>query len=332
MTRRACIAMALVAVVGLGAHLGRDQIDFPALGTRIEELGVWGALAFAAAFAVGTVLFLPGAPFGLLGGVLFGPLWGTIANLGGATAGATIAFLLARYVASDWVARRAAGRLRHLVTGIETEGWRFVVLARLMPLIPFNLLNYALGLTRIRVVDYVVATLFSMVPGTAAYAWLGHAGRDAIAGNGAAIRYGPAALGVLAAVALLPRLVRRFRGPASTWSEPADLERQRRSSEVPAIIDVRGADEFIGPMGHIPGARNVPVDILMERLDDLTILRDHPVILVCRTDRRSVKAAEILCAAGFRRVTILRGGMEAWNAGRLPTERATSKAEEAASA
>ena len=108
--------------------------------------------------------------------------------------------------------RKAGGRLDRLIAGVEAEGWRFVAFMRLVPLVPFNLLNYALGLTRIPLVPYVLASLVCMAPGAVAYTWLGYAGREAAAGNVAAIRYGLLALGLLAAIALLPRLVRRLRG------------------------------------------------------------------------------------------------------------------------
>jgi uncharacterized membrane protein YdjX (TVP38/TMEM64 family) len=104
------------------------------------------------------VAFLPGAVFGLAGGALFGPVWGSLWNLIGATLGATLAFLAARYTAGDWVARRTGARLKALVEGVEAEGWRFVAFVRLVPLFPFNLLNYALGLTRIRLDHYPGST------------------------------------------------------------------------------------------------------------------------------------------------------------------------------
>ena len=118
------------------------------------------------------------------GGALFGPLWGTVYNLADATIGATLAFLLAGYVAAVQVAAKIGGRLKQLVGGVAAEGWRFVAFVRLVPLFPFNLLNYALGLTRIRLLDYVLATLVCMVPGTIAYAYLGDAGREALSGAG----------------------------------------------------------------------------------------------------------------------------------------------------
>ena len=113
------------------------------------RIGLWAPLAHVVVFAVGTVLFVPGLLFGLAGGVLFGPVWGTVLNLTGATLGATAAFLVARYIAADWVEGKAGGRLERPHAGVEAEGWRFVAFVRLVPLFPFNLLNYALGLTRI---------------------------------------------------------------------------------------------------------------------------------------------------------------------------------------
>jgi hypothetical protein len=87
-----------------------------------------------------------------------------------------------------------------------------------MPLVPFNLFSYALGLTRIPLVPYVLASLVCMAPGAVAYTWLGHAGREAAAGNVAAIRYGLFALGLLAAIALLPARSRRCSAPRATRS------------------------------------------------------------------------------------------------------------------
>jgi uncharacterized membrane protein YdjX (TVP38/TMEM64 family) len=83
--------------------------------------------------------------------------------------GATIAFMIARYVASDWVAARAGERLARLIRGVEEEGWRFVAFVRLVPLFPFNLVNYAFGLTRIRLGEYALASFVCMAPGALAY-------------------------------------------------------------------------------------------------------------------------------------------------------------------
>ena len=133
--------------------------------------------------------------------------------------GATLAFLAARYLAADWVRRKAGGRLDRLIAGVEAEGWRFVAFVRLVPLFPFNLLNYALGLTRIPLLPYVVASLICMAPGTIAYTYLGYAGREAFAGGETMVRTGLIALGLLALAAFIPRIVRRIR--AAGPGEPA---------------------------------------------------------------------------------------------------------------
>jgi uncharacterized membrane protein YdjX (TVP38/TMEM64 family)/rhodanese-related sulfurtransferase len=299
--------------------LNRDQLDPAVIEGAIRNLGLLGPVAHVVLFALGTVLFVPGALFGLAGGVLFGPLWGTILNLAGATLGATAAFLVARYVAADWVRCKAGARLEWLVQGVEAEGWRFVAFTRLVPLIPFNLLNYALGLTRIPVVVYVLASLICMAPGALAYTWLGYAGREAAAGNNATIRYGLIGLALLAAVAFVPRLWRRFkRYKPVRWIEVGELVPRLEGSQAIAIIDVRGPDEFVGPLGHIPNARNVPLPELPHRIQEIGSFSEAPVVLVCRTDKRSASAAALLEEAGFRDVVVLRGGMVRWNEAGLP--------------
>src|SRR5262245_5098785 len=219
------ILLATGLVVG-GAWLAwhRHELDPHVLQETLRQLGPLAPAAHIALFTCGTLLFAPGALFGLAGGVLFGPVWGTILNLAGATLGATAAFLVARYVAADWVRGQAAGRMEWLIQGVETEGWRFVAFARLVPLIPFNLLNYALGLTRIPLAVYVLASCLAMFPGTLAYTWLGYAGREAAGGNAAAVRYGLLGLALLATVAFLPRLLRSFKNQdTARWIEVSEL-------------------------------------------------------------------------------------------------------------
>jgi rhodanese-related sulfurtransferase len=89
---------------------------------------------------------------------------------------------------------------------------------------------------------------------------------------------------------------------------------------------VRGPDEFIGPLGHIEQARNIPIAELSGRLAELAGLEREPIVLVCRTDKRSLAAAQTLRAAGFNQVSVLRRGMEQWNEAGLPIERRTAEA------
>ena len=190
----------------------RADFDMAAVEAWVQSYGLWAPVVFACMYAVATVLFLPGSVLTIAGGALFGPVWGTFYSLIGATTGATIAFLFSRFVASEWVARKASGRLKQLIDGVEAEGWRFVAFTRLVPLFPFNLLNYAFGLTRIRLSHYVLVSLVCMLPAGLAYAYLGYAGREAAAGNERAIEVGLIAIALLAAVGFLPRFIRRLRG------------------------------------------------------------------------------------------------------------------------
>jgi uncharacterized membrane protein YdjX (TVP38/TMEM64 family)/rhodanese-related sulfurtransferase len=311
----------LIGAIGV-ALLLREHFDAAHLTTTVDKLGVWAPIGFIVAFAMAAVLFLPGAVLGLAGGALFGPLWGAMLNLAGGTLGAAVAFLIARHLAADWVRRRVGGRLGEIIRGVDAEGWRFVAFVRLMPIFPFNLANYALGLTRISSWQYLAATAICMIPGSAAYAWLGHAGAGATAGDKDAVWYGLLGLAIVAAIAFLPRLRKRFHGAISdvAWVEAAEVAGQQRRGESLAIVDVREPDEFAGSLGHIPGACNLPLAALVADPNQLARFHDRPIVLVCRTERRSARAAQALAAANLPRVSVLRGGMERWNALGLPIE------------
>jgi len=208
-----------------------------------------------------------------------------------------------------------------LVEGVEAEGWRFVAFVRLVPLFPYNLLNYALGLTRIRLFHYMVTSYICMLPGAIAYTYLGYAGRNAVAGGEGMIKKALLGLGLLALVAFLPRLIKRLRKKPARMLSAAELKQQLDKGEDILVIDVRGAEEYVGGLGHIKGSRNIEIENLPRHLDELKAYRQRPIVIVCRTDHRSAKAAQILTQAGFSDVTVLRGGMEQWNCNRLPVVR-----------
>ena len=137
------------------------------------------------------------------------------------------------------------------------------------------------------------------------------------------------ALGLLAAIALLPRLVRRLRGEKTPrWIAADELAASLDEAGGTAVVDVRGPDEFTGPLGHIREARNLPLGELPQRLHELGPPTNKRVVLVCHTDKRSAKAAAMLSEAGFQDVLVLRGGMVRWNeagsADREPLRRLTT--------
>jgi uncharacterized membrane protein YdjX (TVP38/TMEM64 family)/rhodanese-related sulfurtransferase len=318
------MAIALVAAIGL-AFLFRDRLDPAALEAWVVGAGAAGPLLFIVIYALATVLFLPGAALNLVGGALFGPVAGTLYNLTAATIGAVIAFLAARHLAADWVRHRAGPRLDGIIKGVETEGWRFVAFTRLVPLFPFNLLNYVLGLTRIPLVAYALATAVFMLPGAIVYTYLGYAGREALAGSEGLLQKGFIALSLLGALAFLPRLVAPLRARPMLGVE--ELKRRLDEQEGLVLLDVRTAVDFVGEQGHLAGATNIPLEALESRLDDLTADLERPIALVCRTDRRSAKAAALLARRGFADVHVVQGGMTAWLGNGWAVEDANPKPE-----
>ena len=320
--QRSLLALVLIAAFAL-AIAYRDQIDVETLEAWVTSAGLVGPLLFMTLYAIATVLFLPGSVLTLAGGALFGPVWGTFFNLTGATLGAALAFLVARYLASDWVQARVGkkteGRIERLVRGVEAEGWRFVAFTRLVPLFPFNLLNYALGLTRISFLHYSVASYVFMLPGAIAYTYLGYAGREAIAGGEGLIQKGLIALALLAAAAFLPRLIGKLR--ERPMLEVEEFKRRLDAGEDLFVMDVRTAADFVGEQGHLTVARNLPLEELPDRLDELGEDPERAIAIVCRTDRRSAKAAALLTRRGFADVHVVRGGMTAWLERGWPSQR-----------
>jgi uncharacterized membrane protein YdjX (TVP38/TMEM64 family) len=141
----------------------------------VHLLGGWGVIWFVLAYILATVFLIPGSILTLGAGAIFGLLWGSIYVSIASTAGASAAFLVGRYLARDLVRKRIEGNQRFLSIdqAMGKEGWKIVGLARLSPVLPFTLLNYAFGLTRVKFSHYVAASWIGMVPGTILYVYLG---------------------------------------------------------------------------------------------------------------------------------------------------------------
>lgn len=149
----------------------------------IEQLGAWGQVLFVAIYIVATVLLVPGSALGLGAGALFGVVRGSLLVSLASTLGATCAFLLGRYLARDWVGKKIEGNASFAAIdrAVAAEGWKIVFLTRLSPVFPFTLLNYAFGLTRVSLRDYVLASWIGMMPGTVMYVYLGSVARAGVA-------------------------------------------------------------------------------------------------------------------------------------------------------
>lgn len=162
---------ALIAlVVALKFSGAAEFLDPQQLQQWISSYGLWAPVIFILLYSIAPALFLPGLPLTILAGVIFGPIWGVVYTIIGATIGASIAFLVARYTARDWISGKlTAPRWKKLDEDVARQGWKVVAFTRLIPLFPFNLLNYAFGLTNVRFSHYVVTSFICMLPATIAF-------------------------------------------------------------------------------------------------------------------------------------------------------------------
>lgn len=170
----AILAAGVVATVVLapeGAAERRELLE--TVQGAVNAAGPAAPIAYVVVYAVGTVAFVPGAPLTLAGGALFGPLWGTVLAVIGATLGAGGAFAVARRLGRDQVEALAAGRLGQVDRWLEQQGFLAVLYLRLVIIVPFNLLNYVVGVTSVSRRDYLLATMIGIVPGAFAFAAFG---------------------------------------------------------------------------------------------------------------------------------------------------------------
>lgn len=169
-----------MGVAGLLLVGGRQLAGvIPAFAEAVRGLGVLGPVVFILGYALGTVALVPGALLTLAAGAVFGVTWGTIYVAAGATMGMAGAFLISRHLARDAASRRLAGRpgLAAIDEAIGREGLKIVFLLRLSPAFPFSVMNYALGLTRVRFRDYLLASV-GILPGTVLYTYAGRVAGD----------------------------------------------------------------------------------------------------------------------------------------------------------
>ena len=199
------LAIGLVAVVAVVLWL----VDLQALVIWMEEsvarLGVLGPILFITAYVLSAVLFVPGSALTIAAGTLFGVVWGSIYVSIASTIGATLSFLLGRGLLRGVIAQKIEGngKFAAIDRAVAREGWKIVGLTRLSPIFPFNLLNYAYGLTNVRLRDFVLASWIGMMPGTVLYVYLGAIGKAAADSQGrTSSEWALLGVGLLATVAV----------------------------------------------------------------------------------------------------------------------------------
>ncbi|MCY6355772.1 TVP38/TMEM64 family protein [Clostridium sp. ZS2-4] len=173
------ITIALIGVLviilksfGIFEYISIENIQN--LKTWIKEYGVLGPIIYILLYVVACIFFLPGLPITLLGGIAFGPVMGVIWAVTGATLGASAAFLIARYSARSMVEGWIEGneQIKKIDRGVKKQGWRMLIITRLIPVFPFNLQNFAYGLTEIKFRTYVFVSFICMIPGAIAFTFM----------------------------------------------------------------------------------------------------------------------------------------------------------------
>ncbi len=199
------LGTAIAALLLIGRFAAGPLANF---AEWVESLGPWAPVVFIAGYVIATVAFVPASLLTLAGGAIFGLFHGALYVFIGATLGSTAAFLVSRYAARPFVERKLADNSHYQRTqsAIKEQGGRIVLLLRLSPLLPFNALNYALGISKVGIVPFVLGSV-GMIPGTILYVYYGKlAGDLASLGSGGvekgAAYYGVALLGLAATIAL----------------------------------------------------------------------------------------------------------------------------------
>jgi uncharacterized membrane protein YdjX (TVP38/TMEM64 family) len=197
-------AIAVLKISGAGAYLQPERMQ-----EWMAGYGYWAPLIYILLYSLAPALFMPGLPLTILGGMLFGPVWGVVYTIVGATSGACVAFLIARYLGRDWVSRKMTGdRWQKLDADVARHGWKIVALTRLIPLFPFNLLNYAFGITRIPFFHYTLTSFICMLPATIAYVSLSSSVGQLLKGE-LSVEFA-IGLGLIVLLSLLPLAWRRY--------------------------------------------------------------------------------------------------------------------------
>ena len=186
--RVAIIAVLAVAAIGVFFWLPQATDTLVIALDWIDSIGPWGPVLFVMIYIIGCVLFVPGSLLTISAGLIFGLFLGTITVSIGSTLGAGAAFVLARSVLREWVdkATAATPRFQALDEAVGREGFKVVLLTRLSPLFPFNLLNFAFGVTKVTFRDYMLASWIGMFPGAVLYVYIGTAAKslaEAISGK-----------------------------------------------------------------------------------------------------------------------------------------------------
>ncbi|HEY5595356.1 MAG TPA: TVP38/TMEM64 family protein, partial [Nitrospiria bacterium] len=198
------LSIVIFRLTGLDRHIRPEAIR-----AAIQSVGPSAPVLYLLIYSIAPVFFIPGWIITIAGGLAFGAVWGTVLTVIGATIGATLAFFVARYMGRDFVARVLKEKFKTLNTidnQAATHGFQVIFYLRLIPLVPFNVLDYVAGISKISTRDYILGTFLGIIPGTFAYVYLGSALTNIYSWQFAG------AVGLLVLLAVAPMLYQRWKG------------------------------------------------------------------------------------------------------------------------
>ena len=212
------ILICLIATILTMYLLG--GIDPDRLEVWLERAGIWAPIAYISIYAIATILILPSTALNLAGGAIFGPWWGTLWTSLGALVAAVLAFAFTRTIGRRAIAQRLSGRWQAIDAEIQQGGLFYMAAIRLLPIIPYGLVNFAAGLSSISFQDYLVGTAIGTVPGILPFVLIGSSGVQAMQTGDVLPLMGALALtGFLVGAATWYRRRRRY---------PVELEQMRQ--------------------------------------------------------------------------------------------------------
>lgn len=230
--RWASMGVIVISVLALARQLPLQEA-LAQMEDVLKELGPWAPIGLGVVYIIATVLLAPASVLTLAAGALFGLWTGFVTVSLASTAGATCAFLIARYLARTRVERLIAGRpaLKAIDRAIEEGGWRIVALLRLSPAVPFNIQNYFYGLTPIRLRPYVLASWIAMMPGTFMYVYIGHITGAAVGGRTGRgpMEWALLVAGLVATVVVTVYITRLARRQLQNYTPPEDASDVRQT-------------------------------------------------------------------------------------------------------
>ena len=171
-----------IVATGLGMFL-LGGIDREQLQMWLETMGIWAPIIYILLYTIGTLLILPSTPLNLTGGAIFGIWWGTLWTTAAALIAAIVAFAFTRTVGREIIAKKFAGRWEAIDAEIRLGGLFYMFAIRLLPIIPYGLVNFAAGLTSIKLKDYFIGTLMGTLPGVLPFVMMGSGINELSQGN-----------------------------------------------------------------------------------------------------------------------------------------------------